>query len=146
MTFSPLVGDVLRRSRGRIESLMVSTCLITTPGTPVRNNETGVYEPGEPVEVYSGKCRLRWPNPAPQDGSAGQGSYSVDRVGTLSLPMSVTVPAGARAVLTVNPEDPAFVGVEMKVLIPHGQTHATARRLPVQIVTRDAGYTPAVAP
>lgn len=141
------VERALPELRAEAEARMTSTCIIRTPGTPVRNNETGVHEPGEPVEVYSGKCRLRWPHPAPQDGNSGQTAWAVDRIGTLSIPIdSPAVPDGALVEITSNPHDPSVVGMELTVLMPQGQTHGTARRLPVQIATRDEGYTPAVTP
>ena len=141
------IAQALPELRAEAEARMTSTCVITTPGAPVRNDATGKYEPGEPVRVYSGKCRLRWPHPAPQDGNAGQTAWAVDRVGTLSIPIgSPHVPDGAAVEITANPNDPGMVGMELTVLTPHYQTDSTARRLPVQVATRDAGYTPQVAP
>lgn len=133
--------------RAEAEARMTSSCVITTPGAPAWDDSTGTYEPGTPTTIYSGKCRLRWPNPAPQDGNSGQTSWAVDRIATLSIPIDAPpVPDGAVATMTANPHDPSVVGMELTVLTPQGQSHGTARRLPVQIITRDEGYAPAVAP
>lgn len=127
--------------RAEAESRMTSTCEATTPGEQVWNPTAGVYIDQGPVVHYTGPCRLRMGNPAPQNADAGETTWAADR-GVLSLPISdpssANVLDGMTVTITANPNDPAMVGLELTVLAPHYQTDSTARRLPVQIVTRDA--------
>lgn len=134
------LAEILPELQEAAESRMTSTCTITGPGgEPVWDDETGTYitVPGE--AIYEGKCRLRWGNPAPQNASAGEAAWAVDRTGTLSLPLAGTAHVGDGAVVTItaNPNDPGMVGLVLHVLTGHHQTDSTARRLPVEVVTRD---------
>lgn len=118
---------------------MTSTCLAVTPGEPVWDDASGTYTAGTPTTVYSGKCRVRW-QPAPQEADAGETMWAADRSATLSIPIAATpLPDGALVTITGNPHDPEMVGLELTVLGVHFQTDSTARRYPVQIITRDAG-------
>lgn len=126
--------------RAEAEARMTSTCTITVAGASTWNDTTGTYSTPTATTLYTGKCRLRWGNPAPQDGDSGETSWAVDRTGTLSLPIAGTanIPDGALVTITANPNDPGMVGLELTVLAPHFQTDSIARRLPVQVVSRDA--------
>lgn len=146
MTFSPLVGDVLRRSRGRIESIMSTTCTVTRPGVRTEddwNPSTGTYDDPEPVVVYDGPCRLRMPYAYPQRADTGESLWAADR-GIIAFPIdgSEDIADGMTVTITDNPNDPAMVGVEMSVLSGHYQTDGTARRIPVQLDSRDVGAEP----
>jgi hypothetical protein len=117
---------------------MSSTCTVTTDDEQTWDEVDGVYVEGDPIEVYDGPCRLRW-SPAPQDADAGEAMWAADRSGTLSLPIASTpLPDGATVVITGNPNDPDMIGLELTILTTHFQTDSTARRYPVQTVTRDA--------
>jgi hypothetical protein len=136
------VAATLPFLRAQAESRMTTTCVATTRAAPVWDEATGSYTPGAPTTVYSGPCRLRMPYAYPQGTEAGDTAWAVDR-GILSLPISAASAAvtdGMTIVITANPNDPGLVGVELTVLSGHFQTDATARRLPVQLVTRDAGH------
>lgn len=140
MILNPAIAWALPELRAEAEARMTSTCVITVAGESTWDDETGEYDEPEPDTLYEGRCRLRWGNPAPQDGNAGETAWAVDRTGTLSLPIDGTahIPDGALVTITGNPNDPDMVGLELTVLAPHFQTDSTARRLPVQVVTRDA--------
>ena len=132
--------SVLTRGRRMAESRMTSTCTATVSGgEPVWDNTQGEYVAPPPTVLYDGPCRLRLGNPAPQNADAGETTWAVDR-GVLSLPIDGTanVPDGATVTITGNPHDPGMVGLVLTVLAGHFQTDSTARRLPVQVVTRDA--------
>lgn len=130
--------------RAAARARMTTSCLVTVPGEQTEadwNPTTGTYDDPDPVTVYTGPCRLRMGNPAPQNADAGESAWAVDR-GVLSLPISEPTSAdvtdGMTVTITANPNDPEMVGLELTVLASHFQTDSTARRLPVQVVTRDA--------
>lgn len=134
------LAAALHELRTHAESRMTSTCLITGPGgEPVWDANEGKYVAAPGATLYDGKCRLRIGNPAPQNADAGETAWAVDR-GVLSLPIEGTanVTDGSTVKITANPHDPGMVGLVLTVLAPHFQTDSTARRLPVQVVTRDA--------
>lgn len=136
------IAWALPELRAEAESRMTSTCVATIPGEgdPVWNPDTQQWD--DPVEtVYEGPCRLRMGNPAPQNADAGETSWAVDRTPTLSLPLSdptsAAVVDGVQVTITGNPNDPAMVGLRLRVLSGHYQTDSTARRVPVEVVSRD---------
>lgn len=141
MSLASEIAAALPVLRIEAEARMTSTCTATTPGVLTEddwNPATGEYDDPEPVTVYTGKCRLRW-QPAPQDADAGETTWAADRSGTLSTPIDAApLPDGALVTITANPNDPEMVGLELTVLGVHFQTDSTARRYPVQVVTRDA--------
>lgn len=140
MSLGHELAEVLVDLRIEAESRMTSTCLVTGPGgDPVWDDSLGEYVSPPGATLYDGKCRLRMGNPAPQNADAGETTWAVDR-GVLSLPIDGTaaIPDGATVTVTANPHDPGMVGLVLTVLAHHFQTDSTARRLPVQVVTRDA--------
>ena len=90
--------------------------------------------------VYDGPCRLRMPYAYPQNADTGESAWAADR-GIIAFPIdgSEDIADGMTVTITGNPNDPALVGVEFSVLSGHYQTDATARRIPVQLDSRDAG-------
>lgn len=121
--------------RKQAENLMESTCIITrsVPGTV--NHSTGA-KGDTSTQIYSGKCRLRFAFVRPEQKVAEGQQIAQDKA-ILSLPVtadgSADVRANDTAVITMSPIlDP---GVIVTVLIeaPFAQTHATARRFPVQV-------------
>ncbi len=133
------VASSLPGLRAEAESLMVDTCRITTPGTATWDDSTGVYTDGAPTTIYEGKCRLRRPAAAPQTTDAGEAAWAVDLY-VLSLPVdgSEDVADGHDVEILTATNDPDLVGLTLTVTGGHWQTHATARRLPCKVVTRDA--------
>lgn len=133
------IAAALPELRAEAEALMQDTCRVTSPGEKVWDDDEGKYVPGPPVVVYEGPCRLRNAYPAPQGVSTGETSWAVDAF-VLSLPIATSggVRDGHRVEMLTSAHDPAVVGMELVVSAPHPQTHSTARRLPVRLVTRDA--------
>lgn len=121
--------------RAQAEALMESTCVITRAGTPTQNAD-GTKTPNL-TTIYSGQCRLRFPTVrAEQELVQGQ-SIAKDK-GILSLPVigdSANVKADDIAVVTVSAIlDPGTV-LTVRVEVPFTQTHATARRFPVEVLS-----------
>lgn len=119
------------------EGLMESTCVITrtVPGVPPVNADGSNNDTTS--DIYSGACRLRFPTVRPEDVLVEGQSIVRDR-GILSLPV-VGDSAGVRAddmvVVTLSPVlDPGTV-VTCRIQAPFTQTHSTARRFPVQVIS-----------
>lgn len=144
MTYGDVIRSVLTGVlQPAMESRMTDTIRFAKPGAgePVWDG-TKYVTPD--VEVYNGPFRFRSANPAPQDAEAGEAAYAVDRTPTVHLPLSdprsANVADGHRGVVTaVGPGSAAYVGMVVTVLTGHWQTDSTARRIPVQVVSRDAG-------
>jgi hypothetical protein len=118
--------------RRQAEALMTSTCTVD-----VVSGET-VNENGEVVpvteNVYSGKCRLRWPTATSAEVNSG-GQIMTVQTPELMLPVeaSAGVEVGQVATITANPLDPESVGLRLRIRGLHFQTHSTARRLQVEV-------------
>jgi len=124
-------------SRGRIsaESRMTSKCTISRTSTPIFNESTGEYDETSTL-IYSGICKIKiGGNQASQIEAAGQILIAQDS--TLSLPvlLSGAVREDDVATITENDLDAALVGLLFRVKAGHSQTNATARRLPVEMVS-----------
>jgi len=130
------IAAALPELRAAAESLMVDTCRVTTLSAPVWDGPSGEYLPGTTATIYEGKCRLRRPVAAPQATDAGETTWAVD-VLVLSLPIlgSESVADGHDVEILTSAHDPATVGLTLKVQGGHWQTHSTARRFPVKVVT-----------
>jgi len=139
------IAAALPELQREAESRMTDSITFTRPGAgePVWNPESGRYEQPQ-VQVYSGPCRLRWANPAPQSADTTESPHAVDRTPTVSVPVSDPATAdiadGMRGVITaIGPGSAARVGMVVTVLTGHWQTDTTARRIPCEVVSRDAG-------
>ena len=120
--------------RVRAEALMESTCTISRTSA-ILNESTGKMEETTTV-VYTGRCRLKLGgSQASQVEAAGQLLIAQDSI--LSLPVSTSgaVREDDVATITANQLDPALVGLKFRVKAGHSQTNATARRLPVELVS-----------
>jgi hypothetical protein len=126
-----------RMGQAQAEALMESTCVITRAGSTVVDHGTGAVT-SDTATIYEGPCRLRFPFVRPQQADAA-GQIVEKARGILSLPISVAesaqVTAGDVATITVNPADPGVVGTRLRIESPFPETHATARRLPVEILS-----------
>lgn len=142
------IGEIIRSAMVGVlqpaaESRMVDTIRFTRPGTgdPVWNGQRYVQPE---VKVYEGPCRIGWRNPAPQSADTTESPHAVDRTATVSVPVSDPATAdiadGMRGVITaIGPGSAARVGMVVTVLTGHWQTDTTARRIPCEVVSRDAG-------
>lgn len=126
---------MLQRGRALAESLMQATCRISRPvGEATRNPDTGKLETAF-VTVYEGACRVRFMSADP---------HSVDQAGQRFAVQSPTVwvptfASGVRVddvgVLLESPHEPGDVGLRFRVAGVHAQTHSTACRLPVEVLS-----------
>lgn len=145
MILDPAIGWALPQLQAEAEARMHDTIRFIRPGEgdPEWDPDLKDYVvPG--VLVYEGKCRIRWANPAPQDGDTGDASWAVDRTVTVSLPVSD--PAAGEVtdgmvgtVTAAGLRSDAQVGMRLFVLVGHRQSDTIARRIPCQVVSRDAG-------
>lgn len=124
--------------RRQAEALMGSTCAITrtTPADPAVDPETGLNNPPVVTTIYAGKCRLRFPFVRPEQALAAGQQLAKER-GILSLPMdgSAGVTTNDIATITANDLDAGSVDMKFRVMGPFTETHATSRRLPVEVVS-----------
>jgi len=116
---------------------MESTCVITRAGTPTVDHSTGATTSAD-ATIYTGPCRLRFPFVRPEQADAA-GQVVEKTRGILSLPIldpsTASVRTGDVVTITVNPSDPGIVGITLRVEGPFPETHPTARRLPVEVVS-----------
>lgn len=126
------IAAALPELRAHAESMMVDSCTISpsAPSSRTWDEATGAYTETPPLAVYSGPCRLRQPNQAEREAFAGEAEWTQWGV-VLSLPVdsSTGVGVGMVVVVTACSWDASLVGASMRVVGPHGQSHATARRL-----------------
>lgn len=123
--------------RAQAEALMESTCVITrtAPGVPPVNADGSTND--EVTTVYTGACRLRFPTVRAEQVLVEGQSIARDK-GILSLPVvgdSAAVRADDIAVVTLSAVlDPGST-VIVRVQVPFTQTHSTARRMPVEVLS-----------
>lgn len=120
--------------RAAAESMMVDSCVI---GIRVRSDEldeeTGQYTFTIPAPVYEGPCRYKAGGTAANTVDV-QGQSLVEQADILSLPVrgSEAVTKDMVAVVSLTFDDAVLT---VRVVADHRQTFATARRLPVELVT-----------
>lgn len=122
-------------ARALAESLMESACEVKRAVGVTRDPESGVDEPVY-SDVWSGPCRFRFPFVRPSDQDVAAQSLSTQR-GIVSVPIVGTeaIRTGDVVFITVSPLDAGMVGAQLRVKGPFFETHATARRLPVEVVS-----------
>lgn len=126
---------MLHRGRAWAESLMQSTVLIRRRSGETRNEETGQIEPSWST-VYEGPARIRFGNAQPRDTDViGQRIVEQSPIVSLPLATSASVHVDDEGEVTANPLDPGLVGFRFRIAGLHEQTHATARRFPVEVFT-----------
>lgn len=114
---------------------MQSTCEITrVTGTTV-DPATGLEVKTTEV-VWSGVCRLRYPYVRPQQVLADGQQLSKNR-GILWVPVEGTggIAADDVATITASDLDPDSVGMKVRVESQFAETHATSRRLPIEVMS-----------
>jgi len=137
MTLGADITAALPELRAAAESMMHSTVIIRRPSGSTWNEETGTSVPAW-VDVYEGPARIRFKDTQPRVADAA-GEQVVDQAPVLSLPIatSADVRVDDIATVTANPTDPGLIGLQFRIAGVHAQTHATARRFPVEVVSRD---------
>lgn len=130
------IAQALPEFRRQAESRMVDACVITrSGGPPVFDPDTGKEVPAPPIEVYSGKCELQASDGlgagVSQFGDAPVTTY----VYTLKVPISApNIEKDFRGTVTSSRWDSALVGMEFIVTAGHAKSHATCRRMQVEVV------------
>ena len=132
-----IAAGVTRMGRRQAEALMESTCTITKVATGSIDSETGLRE--QPTTaVYTGKCRLRLPSATAVDVDAAA-QILARQTPEISIPVEAVGSGDVRpdmiVTVTANPLDSSVVGQRFRVRGIQFQTHATARRLQVELVT-----------
>lgn len=129
-----LVDDVLRALpvfRAEAESLMLDSCTITRPGSPVTDPDTGDVTESS-TEVYTGKCKVQSKDSATANPEAGGAVFTV-------VSRQVHIPANAADVqdgdvvtITASRLNSFTVGKQYRVAGFTPDTFDTAFRLPVK--------------
>lgn len=134
MTLGSDIESALPKLREEAESMMRTQVTIRRAGPEVRNPATGKLEQSW-LDIYVGKCRLKFTAGQPREGDQAGQRFS-DQSPTLSLPMAGTGSIRVDDVATIdhNPFDPEGESLRLRVTGLHVQTHSTARRLPVEVL------------
>lgn len=120
---------------GRIEanSLMLDTCTITRPGTPVTDLNNGDVT-NTPTTVYTGRCKVQSKDSATSNPEAGEHTFTV-------VSRQVHIPANAADVqdgdvitITTSRLNVFTVGKQYRVSGFEPDSFDTAARLPVKIL------------
>lgn len=132
-----MIGDgITRLGRSFAERLMTTQCTVTrTLGKPSLNND-GTYS-SVTTTVYTGPCRVRFVSNAVSEVDL-QAQELVKQNAILSLPVNLSttsVRTGDVALITANALDPGLNGRRFRISGIHAQTHATARRFTVELVS-----------
>ena len=116
---------------------MESTCTITKVATGTIDPATGLREQTV-TTVYEGKCRLRLPTGTAVDVDAA-GQILARQTPEISIPVEAAGSGDVRpdmiATITASPLDTSAVGQQYRVRGIQFQTHSTARRLQVELMT-----------
>ena len=132
------IAAALPELRAQAESMMRDSCTIRAPGTAGAWDEaTGTYAVVPGVVLYAGHARVRRPNTAEREATAGEADWTVLGA-VVSIPVGVDTDVPVKAVVTVDhcEHDPALTSRVFTVVGPHSQSHGTARRLRCVEVTR----------
>lgn len=123
--------DATLRGREAAESLMLDTCMITRPGTPVTDPISGDVT-NTPITVYSGKCKVQSKDSATSNPEAGEATFTV-------VSRQVHIPANAADVkdgdvvtITASRLNAFTVGKQYRVAGFTPDSFDTAARMPVK--------------
>ena len=124
-------AEAVLAGRAAAEALMVDECVITRPGEPVTDNDTGEVTNTGTV-VYEGKCQVQSKNSSTANPEAGGAVFTV-------VSRQVKIPANAAEVLdgdevklTKSLLNAFTVGKVYRVEGFTPDTYDTAFRLPVK--------------
>lgn len=125
-------SGIIQMGRVQAEALMESTCVIARNGVVTTDPATGVDSPATST-IYTGVCRLRFPDARANDVAAADQALGV-QVPILSIPVEATGSGLVRVddVATVSIDG---VTVVARIAGIHTQTHQTARRFPVEVTS-----------
>jgi hypothetical protein len=122
------------------EARMRSTCRVQRPSGDQFLGDDGEFHTPM-ATVYEGPCRLRMVSAVTSDIEAAAQLF-VGQSAVLSLPVSTSGDVRVNDLATFLPSgdpgddlDPALIGQVVRVTGRHYDTDATARRLPVEMVS-----------
>ncbi|WP_345750108.1 DUF6093 family protein [Microbacterium rhizophilus] len=132
--------DIVLRGRELALTRMRATVRVSRAGAPVRDPATGTVTPALTL-VYEGPAELQISDTDPT-GNDVAGQRIAEQGPLVKLPMIGEHAAAAAAVqfddvgqVMTDPDNPGNVGIRFKVAGRHLKSHATARRLPVEVVS-----------
>ncbi|WP_449408002.1 DUF6093 family protein [Microbacterium maritypicum] len=138
-----VVDELLADGRRVAQSLMDSTVVIRRETGTTRDSEKGKVVPTLEV-IYRGPARVRLTNADPREVDASGQRFSIQDP-TISLPIGddPRIEVGSSAAVRVDdvgevvatPHDTGEVGTTFRVYGRTGQTHSTARRLKVEVLS-----------
>jgi hypothetical protein len=144
-----LTAGQLARARAAAADLMDDTCTVVRRTLGALNEETGqhahtdvrvyppVIDPEDEDEIDAGPCRVKQSEGARPSQADAAGQLVAQTALTLSLPpaTSTGVQDNDIVIIRTSKYDPSLPGKEYRIAGPHGQTHATARRFPIEETT-----------
>lgn len=132
-----IAAGVTGMGRRQAEALMESTCTIRKVTGQSTNSSTGAVTDTTET-VYTGKCRIRYRNQTVNPADSASQILTVQQL-ELSIPVTASgsgnVLVDHVATIDTNPLDTSMVGKTFRIAGVHAQTHATARRFPVEVVS-----------
>lgn len=131
-----LFAGITQMGRTIAEARMESVCVIRRQTGTTTDHGTGVDTPVWSVVYAALPCSFKFANGQPNEVDAAGQQVSTQHP-VLSLPVtgSELVRVDDVAEITANSLDGALVGLRVRVDGMHSMTHATARRLPVVVVS-----------
>lgn len=136
------VGSALLAGRRAAEQLMSARCTITRLQQITLDTATLRLSDDDPSddEIYVGPCRIRSGLARVQSGDF-EGQLLASQQLMLHLPVltSAAVNVGDEVTITDGGDDPTATGLRLRIEGLAEQTQATARRLPVTLITATSG-------
>ncbi len=128
-----LAAGIMQMGRTQAEALMESTCVIARAGAVTTDPATGV-DSSTPATIYTGACRLRFPD-ARSTNEVAAGQAVAVQAPILSIPVTATGSSAVHVddIATITLADSSTVTARIAGL--HAQTHQTARRFPVEVTS-----------
>lgn len=139
-----MIGDldaILTRGRLLARGRMRARVEVRRPGEKVRDPETGTLEPSWTVIYPAALAEIRFSDNQPRTGDAFGQRFS-EQTPFVALPIDGEG-AGEAAQIRMDdvgtviddPDNPGNIGVQFRIAGLHVKSLATARRLPVEVVS-----------
>lgn len=132
--------DILDRGRALARTRMRATVIVRRAGEPVKNTTTGKLEPTW-TTIYDGPAELRIRDSRPREVD-GAGQRYAEQAPEVAYPIDGEHAAAAAQIrvddvgeVLTDPDNPANVGATFRTAGLHLKSLATARRLPVEVLS-----------